>query len=132
MTNLSLALAAPALTLVLLNTLLGVAGYGTPTAFFLPGVPPHQGLRFANPDYALQFVPRWLSRGPQPIALAPKRDDTVRVFVLGESAAAGDPEPAFGFSRALDVLLREYTTGKRVEVINTAVTDFARTGRNAI
>ena len=121
-TNLGLALAAPALTLVLLNTVLGVAGYGTPTAFFLPGEPPHQELRFANPDYALQFLPRWLSRGPQPIALAPKREDTARVFVLGESAAAGDPEPAFGFSRALDVLLREYTTGKRVEVINTAVT----------
>jgi tetratricopeptide (TPR) repeat protein len=121
-TNVALALAAPALTLVLLNTLLGAVGYGIPTAFFLRGGAPHQELRFANPDYALQFLPRWLSRGPQPIALAPKREDTVRVFVLGESAAAGDPEPAFGFSRALDVLLREYTTGKRVEVINTAIT----------
>lgn len=121
-TNLGLALAAPALALVLLNWLLAVAGYGTPTAFFLTGEPPYRELRFANPDYALQFVPRSLSRGPQPIALAPKREDTVRVFVLGESAAAGDPEPAFGFARALDVLLREYTIGKRVEVINTAVT----------
>jgi tetratricopeptide (TPR) repeat protein len=120
--NAGLALGAPALVLLLLNGLLALAGYGTPTAFFLPAAPPHEEIRVANPDFALQFVPRSLSRGAQPIALQSKRDDTVRVFVLGESAAAGDPEPAFGFARALDVLLREYTTGKRVEIVNAAMT----------
>jgi tetratricopeptide (TPR) repeat protein len=120
--NLALALAAPALVLLLLNGMLAVAGYGTPTAFFIPAEPPYQQVRLANPDFALQFVPRSLSRGAQPIALQPKRGDSIRVFVLGESAAAGDPEPPFGFARALDVLLREYTSGRRVEVVNTAMT----------
>src|SRR5262245_52645324 len=104
--NIGLAVAGPALVVGLLNALLALAGYGTPTAFFLPAAPPHEEVRIANPDFALQFVPRSLSRGSQPIALRPKREDTARVFVLGESAAAGDPEPAFGFARALDVLLR--------------------------
>jgi tetratricopeptide (TPR) repeat protein len=120
--NLGLAVAAPTLALLLLNALLAIAGYGTPTAFFLPAPPPHQEVRIGNPDYALQFVPRALARGSQPIALQPKRADTARVFVLGESAAAGDPEPLFGFARALDVLLREYTGGRRVEIVNTAMT----------
>ena len=122
LTNLGLAVVGPALVLLLLNGILAVAGYGTPTAFFVPAEPPHQRVRIANPDFALQFVPRSLSRGAQPIALAPKRADTLRVFVLGESAAAGDPEPPFGFARALDVLLREYTTGRRIEIVNTAMT----------
>ena len=51
-----------------------------------------------------------------------KPSDTIRVFVLGESAAMGDPEPAFGFSRILEVLLRERFPGSRFEVINVAFT----------
>jgi tetratricopeptide (TPR) repeat protein len=120
--NLGLALAAPLLVLAVLNALLALAGYGRPTAFLLPAAPPHGEVRVPNPDFALQFVPRSLSRGSQPFALQPKREDTIRVFVLGESAAAGDPEPAFGFARALDVLFREYTAGRRIEVVNTAMT----------
>ena len=119
--NLGLALAAPLLVLLGVNGLLALSGYGTPTTFLLPAAPPHGAVRIPNPDFALQFVPRSLSRGVQPFALRPT-DQGPRVFVLGESAAAGDPEPPFGFARALDVLLREYTTGRRVEIVNTAMT----------
>jgi tetratricopeptide (TPR) repeat protein len=34
----------------------------------------------------------------------------------------GDPEPAFGFPRILEVLLRDAMPGKKIEVINVAVT----------
>ena len=34
-----------------------------------------------------------------------KKDHTIRIFVLGESAAMGDPEPAFGMPEILRVLL---------------------------
>src|SRR6188768_3372120 len=121
LTNLGLAVAAPLLVLLGLNGLLALLGYGRPTTFLLPAAPPHAAVRIPNQDFALQFVPRSLSRGVQPFALQPT-DQALRVFVLGESAAAGDPEPQFGFARALDVLLREYTAGRRVEIVNTAMT----------
>lgn len=46
------------------------------------------------------------------------------MFVLGESAAEGDPDPAFSFARILQVMLRERYPGVRIEVINVAFTAF--------
>jgi tetratricopeptide (TPR) repeat protein len=43
-------------------------------------------------------------------------------LVFGESAALGDPEPAFGVSRFLLALLEARLPDRRIEVINTAVT----------
>ena len=54
--------------------------------------------------------------------LGPKEPSTVRIFVLGSSAAYGDPDPAYGFCRQLEVLLNEHATGTSFEVINAAVT----------
>ena len=53
---------------------------------------------------------------------ADKPPDTCRIFILGESAAQGDPEPAYGAGRYLEVLLRERFPGQRFEVVNVAVT----------
>ena len=47
--------------------------------------------------------------------------DTYRIFVLGESAAMGDPDPAYGFSRYLEVMLRERFPNTKFEVINTGI-----------
>src|ERR1019366_8087025 len=44
---------------------------------------------------------------------------TFRIFVLGESAAMGDPDPAYGFSRYLEVMLRERFPSMKFEVVNT-------------
>ena len=38
---------------------------------------------------------------------AEKPKGTFRIFVLGESAAMGDPDPAYAFSRYLEVMLRQ-------------------------
>ena len=46
---------------------------------------------------------------------------TVRVVVLGESAAQGDPEPTFGVSRFLEAMLEEAAPGVRFEVVNAGV-----------
>ncbi|HRI12361.1 MAG TPA: hypothetical protein PLX89_05085, partial [Verrucomicrobiota bacterium] len=48
--------------------------------------------------------------------------NTLRILVFGESAALGDPEPAFGVCRFLEALLEARLPGKRIEVINTAIT----------
>ena len=45
---------------------------------------------------------------PQAYAIpAEKPQGTFRIFVLGESAAMGDPDPAYAFSRYLEVMLRQ-------------------------
>jgi tetratricopeptide (TPR) repeat protein len=46
----------------------------------------------------------------------------LRVFILGESAALGDPRPQFGAGRYLEVLLQERFPGQDFEVVNTGVT----------
>ena len=46
----------------------------------------------------------------------------VRVFVFGESAAYGDPQPEYGLSRMLEALLGGKYPGVRFEVVNTAMT----------
>ena len=53
---------------------------------------------------------------------AAKPAGTVRIFVLGESAAMGTPDPAFNFGRILDVMLREQYPGVQFEVVNGAIT----------
>ncbi|HWY57701.1 MAG TPA: tetratricopeptide repeat protein [Terriglobales bacterium] len=50
---------------------------------------------------------------------AEKSPGTFRIFVLGESAAMGDPAPAFGFSRYLEVMLGERYPSMKFEIVNT-------------
>jgi tetratricopeptide (TPR) repeat protein len=68
------------------------------------------------------FAPELL-RQPQAFRLsARKAPGTSRIFVLGSSAAMGDPEPAFSISRTLDLLLRTAYPGLRFEVVNAGIT----------
>src|SRR5207344_3209805 len=53
---------------------------------------------------------------------ARKPAGVTRVFVLGESAAMGDPEPAFGPARYLEALLQLKHPGRRFEIVNVAFT----------
>jgi tetratricopeptide (TPR) repeat protein len=118
-----LAIAVPLLGLVLLEFILRVAGYGYPTSFFLKTTVNGQTMFIENQQFSRRYFPPGLERTPQPVMFpAVKAPNTIRVFVLGESAAMGDPEPAYGFPRILEVLLREAVPGKKVEVINSAVT----------
>ncbi len=48
-----------------------------------------------------------------------KPQGTYRIFVLGESAAMGDPDPAYAFSRYLEVMLRLRYPSMKFEVVNT-------------
>jgi tetratricopeptide (TPR) repeat protein len=76
-----------------------------------------------NENFSLRFFPPELMRWPGPIRMdASKSTDTYRIFILGESAAQGDPEPAYGAWRYLEMLLRERFPGQRFEVVNVAVT----------
>jgi len=76
-----------------------------------------------NPRFGRLFFPAQLSRSALPFAVPVERPrDSLRVVVLGGSAAMGIPEPAFGPTRQLRLLLEEEHPGRHVEVLNTAIT----------
>jgi len=108
---------------MLLEIALRLAGYGYSTAFFLKDRTQGREVFVANPKVTWRYFSPGLARSPQPASItAVKPVDTCRIFVLGESAAMGDPEPAYGFGRILEMLLRARHSGKQFEVVNVAIT----------
>jgi tetratricopeptide (TPR) repeat protein len=117
------ALAVPIVGLALVETLLRLLGYGYLTDFLVHHRATGPGVLVENQRFAWRFAPPTLARNPEPILVkSTKAPGACRILVFGESAAIGDPAPAFGFSRLLEVLLRERYPGTRFEVINTAFT----------
>jgi len=113
----------PFLVLLLLELALRMVGFGYPTQFFLKGNNASGPVLLSNPEFTRRFFPPGLERTPLPIAVRPgKLPGTVRVVVFGESAAMGDPAPAFGFGRILEVLLEARHPGQDVEIVNVATT----------
>jgi tetratricopeptide (TPR) repeat protein len=113
----------PLLTLAVLETVLRVAGYGYPTGLFEKVRLDGRDYLLNNEKFSLRFFPPELSRWPNPLMIEPvKPAGTCRIFIFGESAAQGDPEPSFGAGRYLEVLLRERYPGVNFEVVNVAIT----------
>jgi tetratricopeptide (TPR) repeat protein len=116
----ALLVASPALFFGVAELTLRVSGYGYPTSFFLG--PDKQGFYRSNHRFGWRFFPRHLARAPEPILLPPRTPRATRIYVLGESAAMGMPNPAYSFGRILEVMLRERYPGSQFEVINAAMT----------
>lgn len=116
-------LAGIGLPLLLLGVLEGglqFAGYGRDARFLIPDKQP--GFYRSNPDFVRLFMPAGFDLRPLNFRLAARKPpDTVRIFVLGESAAQGVPEPAFAFAPQLRAQLRARHPGKNFEVINTGI-----------
>jgi tetratricopeptide (TPR) repeat protein len=113
----------PVLAFALLETALRVAGFGYPSSFLLPEV--MNGKRFyaQNNQFGRRFFGAQRTRRPHPLYIAqPKPSGVVRIFVLGESAAYGDPYPAFGLPHMLEATLSLRYPGVRFEVENAAMT----------
>lgn len=118
-----LALLLPGLLLGVLEITLRLGGYGYDPHFFRKTQLNGQDYLINNDTFSLRFFPPGLARWPGTLKIpATKPPDTLRIFVFGESAAMGDPQPAYGASRYLEVLLRERFPGKKFEVINVAFT----------
>ena len=106
-----------------LEAALRLAGYGYHTSFFDTVRIGHQEFLVDNENFSLRFFPPQLTRWPNPILMeAHKPANTYRIFIMGESAAQGDPEPAYGAGRYLEVLLRERYPDEHFEVVNVAIT----------
>ena len=113
---------APVVLLGGLELGLRLLGVGHPAGFTVPCTVRGHPAACPNPDFALRFFPPGLGRQPTPFVLPEEKGPrTVRVVVLGESAAQGDPEPTFGVSRFLEAMLEEAAPGVRFEVVNAGV-----------
>ena len=113
----------PLLVLGTAEVALRVAGYGYPTGFFLKSRVGGRAVYIENQKFGYRFFPRALARVPEPEVLpVEKPPGTYRIFVFGESAALGDPAPAFGLPRMLALLLRERYPSVHFEVVNAAMT----------
>jgi len=107
-----------------LEAALRLAGYGHSTHFFrratLPG---GEKIWRENRWCTAPYFSEALVRRPQPVRLpGNKAAGTYRVFILGSSAAMGDPEPSFSLARMLESMLRAAYPNQRFEVINAAIT----------
>ncbi len=113
----------PVLLLAVAELVLRLTGAGYPTSFFLQTTAHGQRYAVENPKFSWRFFPPRLARTPQPLRFRePKPAATTRIFVFGESAAMGDPAPAFGFARQLEVMLQVRHPETRIEVVNVAMT----------
>ncbi|HEY8994058.1 MAG TPA: hypothetical protein VIM71_05315 [Lacunisphaera sp.] len=114
------ALIIPALLLFGLEGGLRLIGFGRSAKFLIPDDRP--GWYRTNPEYVSLFLPGSFDLRPlnQRVA-ARKPSGTVRIVVLGESAAQGIPAPAFAFAPQLRALLRARYPDKTIELINTGV-----------
>jgi tetratricopeptide (TPR) repeat protein len=111
---------APLLSLTLLEMGLRLGGYGYPTTFYIG--PDADGAYMANNRFGWRFFSPALARNPVPSLISAKPADTIRIFVLGSSAAQGVPDPSFSFGQILQTMLRERYPQVKFEVVNAAMT----------
>ncbi len=110
----------PCLLLLGLEGGLRLAGSGRDVGFLIPDEKP--GYYRTNPDFVSLFMPATFDLRPLNFRVALlKPAGTVRIVVLGESAAQGIPAPAFGFAPQLRAQLRARYSDKHIEVLNTGI-----------
>ncbi len=115
-------IAAPILTLLLLEIGLRLIGYGFPTAAIIPCQVDGRAAYCDNFHLAWRFFPPALARQANAFVFpAAKARHTCRIFVLGSSAAAGAPDGAYSFGRILEVLLERQYPQTDFEVITVAM-----------
>jgi len=113
-------LLAPVLLLGALEGTLRMFGVGFPADVTVPCTVQGRPASCYNLFFPAPFFPPGVIKSPQAYAIpAEKPPGTFRIFVLGESAAMGDPDPAYGFSRYLEVMLPERYPSMKFEVVNT-------------
>ena len=114
---------APFAALLLLELLLRAIGYGVPMGLTLREDVGGEIRLQSNPHFTWLFFDPKAARLMPPFSLPVRKPaGTLRVFVLGSSAAQGDPEPSFGLARVLEALLRDQYPGIDFDVTNAAAT----------
>lgn len=113
----------PFLVFVGIELGLRLVGYGYDTSFFRRIRIQGQDFYVPNEEFSYRFFPPAIARTALSIRFAAnKSTNSYRIFLFGESAANGDPDPTYGMGRYLEVLLRERYPGTDFEVVCVAVT----------
>lgn len=115
----------PFIFLILLEVILRIAGYGDNHSLFITHpdegyenyyvVNPKIGKKyFQKMEYTLPAKDRFLKKKPE---------DVFRIFVMGSSSVVGFPyDNNIMFTRILNERLRDAYPGKKIEMVNTAIT----------
>jgi tetratricopeptide (TPR) repeat protein len=113
----------PLLLCGLLELGLRLAGFGYSTGFLLNSSHHGEKTFVQNNQFGWRFFGSRAARLPEATSIPREKPaDTVRIFVFGESAAYGDPQPRFGLPRMLNAMLELRHPDKKFEVINAAMT----------
>jgi tetratricopeptide (TPR) repeat protein len=113
----------PLLFLTLLEISLRLGHYGYDPSFFKRITIGGQDCFVQNEEFSFRFFPRAIARNPGPLRFpVQKAPGTFRIFILGESAAMGDPAESVGPWRYLEMLLRKKYPDQKFEIINVAFT----------
>jgi tetratricopeptide (TPR) repeat protein len=119
-TRIFLAAGGPLLCFLALEGGLRIAGSGRPSDLFIPDSKP--GFYRTNPDFTRAYFPARFDITPLNFRLTKRKEaGHIRVFVLGESAVRGTPEPGFGFVSLLRAQLKAAYPGKEFEVYNLGI-----------
>jgi len=110
----------PLLLVFSLEYTLKLIGFGRETGFLISDSKP--GYVRTNPDFVSWFMPSNFDLRPLNWRiLKDKPENTIRIVVLGESAAQGVPYPSFGFANQLRAQLRTRYPNKNIEILNTGI-----------
>lgn len=117
------AILLPILFLFILEILLRVFDYGYNPHFFIKRNVNGKVIYTENRKYTQRFFPESIARAPHFTEVPEEKSkNTYRIFVLGSSAALGDPQPTYSFGSILKILLKDQYPNINFEVINAAVT----------
>ncbi len=120
--QIAFAIIAPLVLLALTEVALRLFNVGYSTSLMEPCTIHGRPSDCYNLFFASPYFPPGIIKTPQFFSIDPvKPKGTYRIFVLGESAAMGDPDFAYGFSRYLEVMLRTRLPGMKFEVVNTGM-----------
>src|SRR5579862_7273034 len=118
--RIAVALLGPVVLIAVVEGVLRLAGVGYSTELTVPCTLQGRLAACYSLFFPAPFFPPGMIKTPQAYAIpAEKSQGTFRIFVLGESAAMGDPDPAYAFSRYLEVMLRQRYPSMKFEVVNT-------------
>jgi tetratricopeptide (TPR) repeat protein len=117
------AVAVPIILIVAAEMTLRLLGVGYDSNFTVACTVQDKKAACDNDHFTWQFFPPGAFRLPSSFAIPDEKPPTTfRIFVVGESAAQGVPEPSYAFSRYLEAMLRDRFPKLRFEVINASIT----------
>ena len=112
----------PVLFFLIIELALNIGGYGVSSDFFKKRKINEKKYYTDNIRFSWRFFPPKLARAPVHFKLPIKKQkDTYRIFVLGASAAMGDPAPSYGYSRMLERLLQNRYDNVDIKVTNLSM-----------